>query len=68
MVEIRCKYGFPNRIDIGSDGRSGGLSLAWCSDCKTWCILVNAFHGREDGLMQITFGNGQNVGLLMKIV
>ncbi|GMI92190.1 hypothetical protein HRI_002888300 [Hibiscus trionum] len=34
MERVRKKCGFPNGIEVGSRGRSGGLCLAWKSGCK----------------------------------
>ncbi|MBA0672117.1 hypothetical protein Goklo_007348 [Gossypium klotzschianum] len=44
MEKVRCKCGFPNGIDVDSDGRSGGLSLGWNSDCK---ITLRSFSRRH---------------------
>ncbi|KAK8292448.1 hypothetical protein V6Z11_D06G123400 [Gossypium hirsutum] len=47
-VEVRHKCGFPNGIDVDSDGRSGGLSLGWRSDCK---VSLQSFSMRHINVM-----------------
>ncbi|KAK5812753.1 hypothetical protein PVK06_028192 [Gossypium arboreum] len=42
------KCGFPNGIDVDSDGRSEGLSLGWNSDCK---ITLRSFSRRHIDVM-----------------
>ncbi|GMI81993.1 hypothetical protein HRI_001868600 [Hibiscus trionum] len=34
MARIRSRCGFPNGIDVGAVGRSGGLSMGWKSSCN----------------------------------
>ncbi|KAA3469156.1 Exo_endo_phos domain-containing protein [Gossypium australe] len=48
MEKVRHKCGFPNGIDVDSDGRSGGLSLGWSSDCK---ITLRSFSRRHIDVM-----------------
>ncbi|KAH1072727.1 hypothetical protein J1N35_025055 [Gossypium stocksii] len=44
MEKARRKCGFPNGIDVDSDGRSEGLSLGWTNDCK---ITLRSFSRRD---------------------
>ncbi|XP_012480763.2 uncharacterized protein LOC105795620 [Gossypium raimondii] len=44
MEKVRHKCGFPNGIDVDSDGRSGSLSLGWNSDSK---ITLRSFSRRH---------------------
>ncbi|KAK8349381.1 hypothetical protein V6Z12_A06G136900 [Gossypium hirsutum] len=47
MVEVRCKCGFLNGINVDSNGRSGGLSLGWRNDCK----VSRSFSMRQINMM-----------------
>ncbi|GMI79785.1 hypothetical protein HRI_001647800 [Hibiscus trionum] len=44
MEKVRRKCGYPNGIDVGARGRSGGLCLAWRDDCH---VSLRSFSDRH---------------------
>ncbi|GMI87829.1 hypothetical protein HRI_002452200 [Hibiscus trionum] len=57
MLKVRKKCGFPNGIDVGSRGRSGGLCLAWRNDCQ---ISLRSFYDRHIDFMISDDGEGRS--------
>ncbi|GMI86526.1 hypothetical protein HRI_002321900 [Hibiscus trionum] len=44
MEKVRKKCGYPNGVDVSSNGRSGGLSFAWRENCS---ITLRSFSDRH---------------------
>ncbi|KAL4318018.1 hypothetical protein GQ457_18G000980 [Hibiscus cannabinus] len=44
MIKVRQRCGYPNGIDVGARGRSGGLCLAWRNDCQVSLCSFSCRH------------------------